>query len=94
MLPADVLAELEPAPEPVAVWPELWPAVQAFDLCLNQWRIGPQGVIGLDQACVLRVLALLRLKPRAQVRALRHIAVMEAELVRWAADNLRPAHLY
>lgn len=87
-MPDELLDELEPPPAAAAVWPEHWPAVQAFDLCMNQWRLGPQGVIGLDQNCLLQVLRLLGLKPRAQVRALRHIAVMEAELVRWAAEHM------
>ena len=38
------------------VWPDCWPAVDAFLRCQTQWRTTAAGVIGLDYGVVLAVL--------------------------------------
>jgi len=45
-------------PEPTfEVWPENWPAWEAFHLCATQWRHAPMGgLLGLDYPAVEIVL--------------------------------------
>lgn len=54
---------MPPRPEPVVaerpfeVWPENWPAWEAFHLCTTQWRSAPMGgLLGLDYTAVEIVL--------------------------------------
>ncbi len=42
------LTEDDVKPETVHVWPDVWPAVEVFDLMRTQWRAGANGPIGLD----------------------------------------------
>lgn len=59
-LPDDIVAQLEEASGAgryalIEVWPENWPAVEAFAEVANQWRIASGGMapsrfIGLDYA--------------------------------------------
>ena len=38
----------ESKPEYFEVEPEAWPAVKLFLRCQTQWRMGPNGAVGLD----------------------------------------------
>jgi hypothetical protein len=45
---AQIDAELGPKDEGFQVWPENWPALQAFLAVQTQWAIGMNGPTGLD----------------------------------------------
>lgn len=40
----------------IDVWPENWPQVELFRVCMTQWRISFNGPIGLDYNIVFRLL--------------------------------------
>lgn len=56
-------------PEAVAVYPENWPAVRAFDALGTQWRMSMAGPTGLDYAALPAVFDLLGIDDRAGVFA-------------------------
>jgi hypothetical protein len=65
------------------VWPENWPAIEAFMLVRTQWRFGPAGATGLDYTAVIQTLRLRRVARREAI--FEDLQVMEAEIIAaWA----------
>lgn len=68
------------------VWPEHWGPLMVFvDVC-TQWRTGPGGPVGLDYAALPA-----SYRPGVGGRrgrlALQYLQVMEAEALRWFAEQ-------
>jgi hypothetical protein len=53
-----VLPDEDPASKDFEVWPENWPALQMFLRVQTQWRVGMNGLIGLDYGAVAWLLSL------------------------------------
>ena len=53
-----MLPDEDPASEDFEVWPENWPALQMFLRVQTQWRVGMNGLIGLDYGAVAWLLSL------------------------------------
>jgi hypothetical protein len=62
------------------VWPECWPAVEAFLRCQTQWRTSFSGVVGLDYNVVLQVLR--ELNAPDVLQALDDIRALESRALR------------
>lgn len=43
----------------VEVWPDVWPAVEAFSALGTQWRVSANGPVGLDYAAIPVVFRML-----------------------------------
>lgn len=56
-------------------------AVQVFDACITQWRMGPRFPVGLDYPAVLQTARLLRLRCRDE--DFRCLQIMEQAALDW-----------
>ena len=69
------------------LWPEHATPVAIFIRMAGQWRMGPGGPIALDYNALPVVCAALRIKPGALRQAFEPIREMEAEALRWFAEQ-------
>ena len=67
------------------VWPEHMPAVQLFDACLTQWRMGPRFPVGLDYPAVFQTARVLRL--RCRQGDMQNLQVMEQAALAWFVEQ-------
>lgn len=75
-----IVIETEPVSEDCEVWPENWPVLELFLRCQTQWRVGVNGLIGLDYGAVAWILRLY--EEEDQHRAmLEHLQVMESAVL-------------
>ncbi len=68
-----------PEPEYFEIEPEAWPAMQAFLACQTQWRMGPNGPVGLDYTAVAWVFRLYKIANPAAVLA--DMQIIEGEIL-------------
>ena len=68
-----------PEPEYFEVEPDAWPAVEAFLVCQTQWRMGPNGPVGLDYTAVAWVFRLYKIANPAAVLA--DMQIIEGEIL-------------
>lgn len=61
------------------VWPENWDATKVFLAMQTQWRIGMNGVTGLDYTPLQRVMQWCGIRKRKQTDVFDAIRIMEAE---------------
>jgi hypothetical protein len=54
-------------PEPFEIWPENWPAWQAFMAVQTQWATSMAGLTGLDYARVRHGLRMAGIKPTKEM---------------------------
>lgn len=64
---------------PVEIWPDSIVPVNVFSELCTQWRVGPNGPVGLDYNVLFRKLDRMRLKRREYERIESAIRVMEDE---------------
>ena len=62
------------------MWPENWPTLEMFLRCQTQWRVGVNGVIGLDYAAVAWVLKLYEAEDQHRAM-LEDLQVMEGAVL-------------
>lgn len=74
-------------PQEIEVWPETDTPARLFAGLLTQWRMGPAGPVGLDYAALPVVERRLRIGRRAAREAFAGLQVMEAEALRWFAEQ-------
>ena len=76
------LPEQHAAVQDYDVWPEHEEVVAIFLSCCDQWRTGPNGVIGLDLNVAFQFCDLYNVKDRLQLMAdLRIISARARELI-------------
>ncbi|MGY6305509.1 DUF1799 domain-containing protein, partial [Proteus mirabilis] len=59
----------------VEVWHDVWDSYQVFSAMNTQWRVGMNGITGLDYKPLNQIMDLLNIKDRANV--FRDIRIME-----------------
>lgn len=69
------------------VWAEHWPALRIFGAMQTQWLQGLNGRTGLNYAVLPIVQQGLGISPRKARTAFHHLQVMEAEALRWWAEQ-------
>ena len=72
-------------PEHFEVWPENWEAVRLFIRCQTQWRIGINGLAGLDYGAVLAMGNLYQID--SLIRVVEDVQVIEAEILSQGAQR-------
>ncbi|MEA9445447.1 DUF1799 domain-containing protein [Candidatus Fukatsuia symbiotica] len=55
------------APQPLEIWPDIWPSFLVMRAMSTQWRTGMAGPTGLDYGCLPQVMTLLGVEPHATV---------------------------
>lgn len=76
--------------EECELWPENAKAIALFEALMSQWRMGAMGgATGLDYAAIPAVAAMLGLRGGALRRAFDGLRLMEAEALRWFAEQRR-----
>lgn len=75
-----VILDVEPVSDDFEVWPENWPALEMFLRCQTQWRMGMNGVVGLDYGAVAWVLRLYEAEDQHRA-LLEDLQVMEAAVI-------------
>lgn len=51
----------------VEIWPDVWDSYQVFSAMNTQWRVGMNGITGLDYTPLNQVMDLFNIKDRATV---------------------------
>lgn len=76
-----------PAPEPERphLWPENARPVEVFVALRTQWRMGPEGPVGLDYAALQAEPLWRALPPRERARVRAGVQVLEDEALRLMA---------
>lgn len=67
----------EASGEPVGVWPDNWPAVNAFISMSTQWRAGMAGATGLDYNALPAVLRMTQIPRRQWPEIFQSIRILE-----------------
>lgn len=75
-----VQIDIEPVSDDFEVWQENWPVLDLFLRCQTQWRIGMNGVTGLDYGAVAWVLRLYAAEDQHRV-LLEDLQVMEGAVI-------------
>lgn len=70
---------VRPEPQPVAVWPDHWPAVRVLEATVTQWRRDIHGRrTGLHYEVLPAVMDLLQIEPDDRPHAFNDLRQMEA----------------
>jgi hypothetical protein len=78
-------------PEPFGLWPDNVTAVALFCGLLTQWRMGPNGPIGLDYAALPLVARSTGVRPRQMRQAFDGLQTLEAEALTVWSEQARDA---
>ena len=69
------------------MWPENWPAVELFVRCQTQWRIGPNGLVGMDYGSLIEMASLYQMPDLPAV--MEAVQIIEAEILMQQSKEAR-----
>ena len=81
-----VVLEVTPVSDDFEVWPDNWPVVELFLRCQTQWRVGVNGLVGLDYGAVSWVLRLYATEDQHRAM-LEDLQVMESAVLTALANR-------
>lgn len=74
-------------PEKTKVWPLHYDVLQVFSSLATQWRVGYQGMTGIDYSVIPVVMDLHNINPNDRAQLFADLKVMESAALKQIRDN-------